>query len=387
MIDIAFTRRSFAFGSLVLGGMVVAAPGSALAAAAGSKRLLFVLQRGAADGLATLAPTGDPDFARLRGPMLEDYEESLALGSFFRPHPAFANIGTMAAQNEVLFVHAVASAYRERSHFDAQNLLETGGLKAYARRDGWLNRLVGLLADDEPRALALSAAVPTALQGPQPVSSYAPSALPEASADLLQRIAMLYQGDEQLAPLLDEAVRTRAMAGEVDIRNLRNAEAAGQLAASLMSGPQGARIMMVESNGWDSHAGQQFQFPAAARRLDAMLGAFRERMGPEWQDTLVLVATEFGRTAALNGTRGTDHGTGAAMMVIGGGVRGGRVLSDWPGLREGDLYQSRDLMPTRSTESVLAGAIAEHFGLDSWRTMAELFPGRDAAAETGLLRV
>ena len=386
-MTVTLTRRLFAAGSLAIGGMVLAAPGSAFAAAAGSKRLLFVLQRGAADGLATLAPVGDPDFARLRAPLLDDYADAPRVGEFFKLHPAYAQIAAMAGSKQALFVHAAASSYRERSHFDGQNLLESGGPKAYEVRDGWLNRLVGLMEGEAPRALALSAAVPLALQGRARVSSYAPSALPEADQDLLQRVATLYESDPQLSQLLAEAIDTRAMAGDTGLRNLRNAEQTGALAASLMQGPQGARVMMIESTGWDSHAGQRGQFNLAAQRLDAMLGAFRKAMVDEWDGTLVLVVTEFGRTAALNGSAGTDHGTASALMLLGGKVNGGRVLADWPGLRQGDLHENRDLRPTTATEAVLAGAVAAHFGLDPARTMAALFPGRNQFPLEGLLRV
>lgn len=385
-MTVTLTRRAFAAGSLAIGGMVLAAPGTAFAAAAGAKRLLFVLQRGAADGLATLAPTGDADFARLRAPWLEDYANAPRVGDFFTLHPAYAQVGAMASASQALFVHAAASSYRERSHFDGQNLIESGGPKAYEVRDGWLNRLVGLMSGTEPRALALSASVPLALQGPAKVSSYAPSALPEANQDLLQRVATLYESDPQLSQLLADAVSTRAMAGETGMRNLRNAEQTGSLAASLMKGPQGAQIMMVESTGWDSHAGQRVQFNLAAQRLDAMLGAYRKGMGSEWNDRLVLVVTEFGRTVALNGSKGTDHGTGSAMMLLGGKVDGGRVIADWPGQRSSDLYEGRDLRPTSAAEAVIAGAVSSHFRLDPAKAMAALFPGRTVRPDESLLR-
>ncbi|UIP06252.1 DUF1501 domain-containing protein [Erythrobacter sp. SDW2] len=385
-MTIRLNRRAFSLGSFAIGGMVLASPGSLLAAATGNKRLLFVIQRGAADGLATLAPTGDPDCARLRATLLEDYTDAPQVGDFFQLHPAYAQVAAMAVARQALFVHAAATTYRERSHFDGQNLLESGGAKAYQLRDGWLNRLVTLLSGEKPRALALSPSVPLALQGPAHVSSYAPSALPGARESLLQRVATLYESDPQLSQLLADAVSTRAMAGETGLRNLRNAEDTGTLAASLMKGPKGARIMMVESGDWDTHFGQSGQFSIAAKRLDAMLGAFRTGMGADWNDTLVLVVTEFGRTAGLNGSGGTDHGTASAIMLLGGTVAGGRVIADWPGLRQTDLFEARDLRPTIATESVITGAIAGHFGLDPDEAMQTLFPGRGRRATEGLLR-
>lgn len=380
-----FDRRRFVLGSAALGGLTLSVPHMALAQGITDKRLLFVLQRGAADGLATLAPVAEPAFASLRGALVEDYADTSLIDSLFALHPGFKSIGSMFADKEALFVHAAASSYRERSHFDGQNLLETGGPAAYAVRDGWLNRLLFLL-DPDMRALALSPAVPLALQGSATVSSYAPSALPEADADLMRRVGQLYESDPQLNALFMEALKTRAMAGDTQMRNLRDAEATGTLAASLMSGPDGARIVMLESDGWDSHAGQRFQFNNLAGRLDTTLSAFRKGMGSDWADTLVLVATEFGRTVEMNGTGGTDHGTGGAVLLLGGSVAGGRVIADWPGLRPSDLFQERDLRPTASTEAILAGAIAEHFALDPDQAMRTLFPGRDARAAEGLLR-
>ncbi|MXP31891.1 DUF1501 domain-containing protein [Erythrobacter jejuensis] len=379
-------RRKFVAGSALFGGAALAFPHMAFAQADTDRRLLFILQRGAADGLATLAPVGEPAFAKQRGGLAEDYADVAQLDGLFALHPAFAKVGAMYAEGQALFVQAIASSYRERSHFDGQNLLETGGNKAYALRDGWLNRLVGLLPEGRNRALALSPSVPMILQGSHPVSSYAPSALPQADEGLIDRIAQLYESDPQLRGLLSDALKTRAMAGDSQMRDLRDAESAGTLAASLMKEPEGARVMMMESDGWDSHAGQRFQFRNLASRLDTMMGAFQAEMGADWGNTLVIVATEFGRTVALNGTGGTDHGTGGAMLLLGGAVNGGRILADWPGLRQGDLYEERDLRPTGSTEAHIAGAIAAHFRIEPQLAMRTLFPDRTSRPVEGLLR-
>ena len=167
---------------------------------------------------------------------------------------------------------------------------------------------------------------------------------------------------------------------------LRDAAKAGELAASLMREADGARIAMIELGGWDTHANQRGAFARPARNLATLQGAYAKAMGPAWASTLVLVATECGRTARYNGTNGTDHGTASAALVMGGAVKGGRVLADWPGLAESDLFENRDLRPTTSLESVLAGAVAEHFALDPARAMASLFPGRSNAPLSGLIR-
>jgi uncharacterized protein (DUF1501 family) len=383
-----FDRRSLLAGSL-LGAGSLALPRLAFAQGAGSRNLLFVLLRGAADGMAMLAPVGDPGFEALRDASLADYEGAPRIGSFFAVHPALAEIAKSAAAGETLFVHAAATAYRERSHFDGQNLLESGGTAPYATKDGWLNRLAGLMNEGAPaplRALAIAPAVPLALRGDAPVSNYAPSALPQASEDLLARVSLLYGADGELGPLWARALETRAMAADDGLKNLRDASAAGELAASLMRGAGGARIGMIELGGWDTHANQRGAFARSARQLDALLAAYRTGMGAAWADTMVVVATEFGRTARLNGTGGTDHGTASAALVMGGAVRGGRVIADWPGLADGKLYEGRDLAPTTSLESVIAGAVAEHLRLDPKLAMSRLFPGRSDAPLSGIIR-
>lgn len=379
-------RRQVLIGGATFGAATLFVPRLAAAESTGSKRLLFVLLRGAADGMGLLAPVGDPDFERQRGLLAEDYVAAPKAGSFFAFHPALECTAAMFASNEALVAHAVATSYRERSHFDAQNLLETGGASAHAMHDGWLNRLLGQLGAPRPTALAIAPAIPVALRGPLPVTSYAPSALPDASTPLLARVGDLYAGDEQLHGLWQQALATREMAGDNAGGNLRNAEVAGKLAASLMSGPNGAGIAMLDVDGWDTHANQRGALARQLRQLDVLLGAYRDGMGEAWNDTLVLVATEFGRTVRLNGTGGTDHGTGGAALLLGGAVKGGRVLTDWPGLADSALHDGRDLKPTGSLEAVLAGAAAEHFTLDPTPTMAALFPGRQYAAAEGLLK-
>ena len=372
-------RRRFLASGATLGLALGLAPRLAFAKAATDKRFVFIIQRGAADGLATLAPVGDPGFAAARGALAEDYAGAARTDGMFALHPALKNIAGLYAQRQALFAHAIASPYRDRSHFDGQNVLETGAAGAYQVKDGWLNRLLGQLPQSEARAIAVAVTVPLALRGPHEVASYAPSALPEASEDLLARVAMLYQGDAQLHGLWSEAMATRKLTADMDATAGRNAAATGALAAKLLSPADGARIAMIETGGWDTHAQQRGRLAAQRTGLDAMIGALQAGLGALWRDTLVLVATEFGRTVAVNGTGGTDHGTGAAAMLLGGAVKGGRVLADWPGLRAGDLYEGRDLKPTLGLDAFIAGAVGGHFGLESARLMPALFPGANGA--------
>lgn len=379
-------RRHFV-GAAGIGGLAaLLAPNIAFAKAETDKRFIFIIQRGAADGLGTIAPVGDPAFAGQRGDLAIDFAAAPKLDSMFAIHPSLGNIGALYRDRQALFAHAVASPYRDRSHFDGQNVLETGGLDAYQVKDGWLNRMLSLLPPSKAKAIAVSATVPMALRGPHEVSSYAPSSLPQASDDLLQRVSMLYQGDSQLHALWNEALGTKALASDMAAGNQQNAAATGALAAKLLVPADGARIAMIETGGWDTHAGQRGRLAAQLRNLDTLVGTLKAGLGPLWSDTMVLVATEFGRTVAVNGTGGTDHGTGSATMLLGGAVRGGRVLADWPGLGQAALFEGRDLRPTTQLDALIGGATAAHFGLDPARTMAKLFPdGKATVAIDGLV--
>ncbi|RZT54986.1 uncharacterized protein (DUF1501 family) [Sphingomonas sp. BK036] len=381
-------RRSFlSTGTLgVLGSAF--APRIAFARAATNKRFVFVIQRGAADGLGMIGAVGDPAFAGVRGDLAADLAAGTKLDGMFALHPAMVASAGLYTQGQALFAHAIASPYRDRSHFDGQNVLETGGASAYQVRDGWLNRLLGVLPADQARAIAVAATVPMALRGRREVASYAPSNLPDASDDLLQRVTMLYEGDQQLHGLWSEAMATRQLTSDLAQDGGRNAAATGALAARLLKPDTGARIAMIETGGWDTHTSQRGRLTAQLKGLDAMIAALRAGLGPLWADTMVLVATEFGRTVAVNGTGGTDHGTGTAAMLFGGGVKGGRVVSDWPGLAPAALYEARDLKPTMQLDAFIGGAVSAHFGVDPARAMAALFPAsaRTAAIE-GLVRV
>ena len=368
------SRRFFlAAGGATTALATLGFPRMAFARANTSRRFVFIIQRGAADGLHILAPTGDPAFAGIRGDFLADLQSGAKLG-FFTLHPALAETAKLYAGKQALFVHAVASPYRDRSHFDGQNVLETGGSAAYRVKDGWMNRLLGLLPADEAKALAVSSTVPMALRGPHEVSSYAPSALPSASDDLLTRVGKLYEGDQQLHSLWSAAMETRMTAGDLAAGAGQNGAATGALAAKLLAGENGARIAMIETGGWDTHSGQRGRLNAQLRGLDQMVAALKSGLGADWANTLVVVATEFGRTVAPNGTGGTDHGTASAAMLLGGAVAGRKVIADWPGLGQGALYEGRDLKPTTDLDSLIAAALAQHYGLDPARAMTALFP-------------
>lgn len=367
-----FARRQFlSFAALGAGALWVN-PQIAFAAAATEKRFIFIIQRGAADGLDVVRPFGDPAYSALRAQIAGDPAASIKLDSFFSLHPSLTQIGRMYAAKQALFVHAVASPYRDRSHFDGQNVLETGGTNPYQLRDGWLNRLAGMLLAARDVAIALAPTVPMALRGPVQVTSYAPSALPQPSDDLMARVTTLYDADAELHPLWSAALEAKGLAGNQPPK--QDPASLGRLAASFLDKPNGPRIAMIETGGWDTHSAQNGRLATQLKGLDTMLGALQSGLGPLWSQTTVLVATEFGRTAAVNGTGGTDHGTGTVAMVLGGQVNGGRVMADWPGLGASQLYQGRDLTPTAKLDALIAGATAESLGLDPARVATSLFP-------------
>jgi uncharacterized protein (DUF1501 family) len=366
MIDPKINRRSLLARGALIGGFALT-PQLALAAAGTDQRLVFIILRGAMDGLAAIPPIGDARLSQLRGGLAQPPEQfgaMLKLTSDFAAHPALKGFASLFAAGEAGVVHAIASPYRERSHFDAQNILETGGNAAYALKDGWLNRLLPLLPAAPP-PVAIAATLPALLRGAAPTTSFAPSRLPDASASLKARVAALYENDALLHRLWSEAMATEVMAGSSD-GGAGNPQGLAASAARLLADPAGPRIAVLDLGGWDTHAGQALRLANQLRQLDGVITALKTGLGSAWANTLVIAATEFGRTVAANGTGGTDHGTASAALLAGGRLMGGpaagRVLGDWPGLSR--LFDDRDLMPTTSLNSLFVGAAAGLFGLD-----------------------
>ena len=365
-------RRGFMGAATLL-----AVPRLLMAQAATERRFVFIIQRGAADGLNTVIPYADARYAALRGGLAIDPAAALKLDGTFALHPALPTLHKLYAAGEATFLHAVASPYRDRSHFDAQNVLETGSQLPYQLRDGWMNRLLGLLPRSGKEAIAFAPAIPLAMQGAVEVVTFAPSTLPEANEDLLVRVQQLYAPDRQLNLLWTSALEARGMAGERMAGNGTRQDTAvlGRMAAGFLARADGPRVAMIETGGWDTHSGQDARLARQLLGLDGLIGGLRDGLGAAWEHTVVLVATEFGRTVAANGTGGTDHGTGAAAMLIGGAVQGGRIVADWPGLAPGSLLDGRDLRPTLALDSLIASTCSEVFGLDLVRTTQALFPG------------
>jgi uncharacterized protein (DUF1501 family) len=390
--------------SLGLAAVAGNTPGLAFATGATDAKLVLIVLRGAVDGLAVAAPYGDGKYRSVRGELaLPNPGASgglLKLDGMFGLHPSLVNVYQSFADGDANIVHAIASPYRERSHFDGQDMLENGATIVGGRRDGWLNRALAQLdnrAGDET-AIALAQNTPLVLRGDNSVTSWAPSKLPDADHNTLDRLQRLYAGDEFFASRLQQALRSQEIAGEQsDMEGTgKRGNEARQFAdlmkstARFLGTPGGPTIAVAELGGWDTHANQGATDGALANRLaalDAGLGNLRDGLGSDWRETVVVVVTEFGRTVRVNGTRGTDHGTGAAALLMGGAVDGGKVVSDWPGLGKKDLYAERDLMPTTDVRSLFKTVLADHLKLPAGFIESEVFPeSEDARPLENLIR-
>lgn len=365
-------------------------------------RMLVIVLRGALDGLGAVAPVGDPDWVSLRGDralVLDGRTPALPLDSFFALNPAMPNLHRLYRAQHAIIVHATATPYRERSHFDGQDVLESGIARAGATDSGWLNRALLALASGgrvDPRGgrcLAVGPVTPLVVRGQAPVMSWAPQQLLPASNDTQARLLDLYRHtDPRLAAALEERIRLVALgrAGNMEasktglpppagIARIRAyfAEAAGT-AARYLARPEGPRVGAMGFVGWDTHANEgaaSGQLAGLLGALDGALAAIETNMGNSWRETVVAVITEFGRTARINGSDGTDHGTGTVALLAGGALRGGRVLADWPGLKAPDLYEGRDLKPTIDLRSVLKSLLRDHLRVEEAELARSVFPG------------
>lgn len=388
------TRRK-ALKCMTAGTALAVAPGLALANAETEARFVLVILRGAADGLAIAAPYADPDYAARRGDLALSPPGAgdglLDLDGFFGLHPRLPVVHELYREGQVRLLHAVASPYRERSHFDGQDVLENGGSRVGALRDGWLNRALKPLGGSvgEETAIALAANTPLVLRGAQSTTGWAPSRLPGTDGDTLERLSVLYRDDAFFSERFAQAMSSQAVAGGLGMSSDRRGRRGPRLltenlrvAASFLTAEGGPRIAVVESGGWDTHANQGTANGALANQLaalDAGLGALRSGLGQTWSHTAVAVVTEFGRTVAVNGTRGTDHGTASAALLLGGAINGG-ITTDWPGLGQRVLYEGRDLKPTMDLRSVFKSILSEHLEIPERYVQREVFPDSNAAA-------
>ena len=380
---------------LAAGGAVFASayiPRFARAADARDPRLVVVILRGALDGLSALAPIGDPDYAALHGELalrLDGDHPALPLSAFFGLNPAMPNFARLYGAKQAIAVHACATNYRERSHFDGQDVLESG-MPGPGRVDsGWLNRAIAALPRGERVAARGGVAVgnvpPLVMRGPAPILGWAPSGLGAPKDELTARVMDLYQHrDPALALVLKAGLEADEMAtrqgmdaikpgGDIALAMRKAAEGA----ARLIVADDGPRVAALAFDGWDTHVNEGGATGRLAQLLGGLDGAFagfETELGAHWKDTVVVAVTEFGRTVHINGTTGTDHGTGTVAFLAGGALKGGRILADWPGLRAPDLYENRDLRPTTDIRAVLKGLLAEQFGLSAQTLATTVFP-------------
>jgi len=424
-------RRRFLQLGLAAGGAVLGARYAFAAPGATDARFVFIILRGALDGLSAVPPVGDPDYARLREQLAIGIpgtaDGALALNAQFGLHPGLPFVHEAFTAREALVFHALATPYRERSHFDGQDVLESGLSRPHATPIGWLNRAVAALpagaAHGAQLGVALGQNVPLVLRGPAPIASWSPSKLPAIDDDTLQRIADRYVNDPLLSQRLADALATDRVAaeatassaasapmtaGESGVMRASTIPAAGaaptagmpaqapgrylevvSAAAGFLKREDGPAVAVFDTTGWDTHfneGGAQGQLRQRLGALDAALRIFKETLGDTWSRTVVLVATEFGRTAAANGTRGTDHGTGAAALLLGGAINGGRVVVDWPGLSARALYQGRDLRATMDLRSVIKSVLRDHLRISARTLDAQVFPDGGIPYAADLIR-
>ena len=376
-------------------------------------RLLVIVLRGALDGLATVAPVGDPDWVRLRGDkalLIGGGSPALPLNSLFALNPAMPNLHRLYQANQAVIVHAVATPYRERSHFDGQDVLESGLAKPGATDSGWLNRALATLEPagraeaKSQNIFAVGPVTPLVVRGTAPVLSWTPAKLPPATDDTAMRLLDLYRHtDPALARVMEERMGLAAIAraggmdqpvkngqpvpGEAARVRAYFAEATGA-AAKFMARPDGPRIGALSFDGWDTHAAEGVTGGRLADLLGALDGAIaavESGMGEAWKETVVAVITEFGRTARINGTDGTDHGTATVALLAGGALKGGRVIADWPGVSEAALFEKRDLKATTDLRAVLKGLLKDHVRVSEKALASSVFPGgADAKPMAGL---
>jgi uncharacterized protein (DUF1501 family) len=404
-------RRFLSLGALAAGSALLSTRLTfANAPAAGKSRLVVVILRGALDGLAAVPPLGDPDYERLRGDIAlhgAGANAALPLDGFFGLHPSLAFLHQSFQARELIVFHAIASPYRERSHFDGQDCLENGTPRPHGVQSGWLNRALAQMPARAPReaGVALGQNVPLVMRGPAAVTSWSPSKMPALDEDTLTRLSDLYASDKLLSARLADALAADAIAAQDagDTMMAQGAQVPGRpgngaaryaevvhAAAGFLRQEDGPQVAVFDTTGWDTHAnegGAQGQLAGRLTALDTGLATLKEQLGPAWKDTAVLLVTEFGRTAAINGTRGTDHGTATAAFLVGGAVAGGRVMTRWPGLAAHGLYQGRDLAPTMDLRSVMKGLLAAQLQVSSRALETDVFPDSQGARPLeGLLR-
>ena len=360
------------------------------------RKVVVVVCRGGMDGLSVSPPIGDPAYQDLRGGLA--VAGALPLDGVFGLHPQLAAVHALAMAGEARIVPAAATPDRARSHFEAQDVLESGAAGVYSISSGWLNRTVETLsAHRKIDAISIGPTAPLILRGKATAASWSPGRGVDTAARLPTLLADLYRNDPLLGPALAKGLATQDMARDAaasmqgqagmtgqkaGIADTQGRDAAGKLGQSLagfMREPNGPTVAALSLDGFDSHANQAGLIATRLASLDAVLDGLHTGLGPEWKNTVVLVATEFGRTARANGTGGTDHGTASTALILGGALKRGGIVGDWPTLKESALFENRDLAPTVDMRGLFKGVLSEHLGVDKRALDSAIFPNSGTA--------
>ena len=373
------------------------------------RKLVVIIARGAMDGLSATPPIGDPYYVRLRGEIAIPADAALRLDDTFALHPKLEHLHGLAKAGQARIAPAVAIPQRIRSHFEAQDLLESGGAQLYGVTTGWLNRTLTVATSQ--KALSVGAQTPLILRGPAQAESWSPGGkAPGATDRIVAQLQDLYRNDPLLGPAFASGLATETMAGELmsggETMGAAPAMAAGQqnqgrqaqgvnaaafaeTAGKFLVQPGGPSIAVLSLDGFDTHArqgGVDGQLATRLRLMDQVIAGLQAGLGPAWKDTVIVVATEFGRTARINGTQGTDHGTASTLFLAGGALKPGGIVGDWPTLQEARLFEGRDLAPTLDIRSVFKGVLADHLGVDARALDTQVFPNSaDAKPLRGLV--
>ena len=365
------------------------------------KKLVVIIARGGMDGLSVSPPIGDGAYAGLRGQLAIPADQALKLDTDFALHPKLVAIHTLALKGQARIAPAVATPDRARSHFEAQDVLESGMVQVYSSSSGWLNRTLTALQARRVTALSVGSTAPLLLRGPVQAASWSPGRQPQGDR-LPMVLGDLYRNDPLLARALASGLQTVSMAQQATSGVMAEAQAfgptgsaatdasrqMGRTVAGFMIQPEGPQIIGLSLDGWDTHANQgaaEGQLANRLANLDALVDGLSAGLGPEWNNTVVVVATEFGRTAHVNGTGGTDHGTASTALVLGGALKPGGIIGDWPTLQQARLFESRDLTPTLDMRGLFKSVLADHLGVDRKVLDTAIFP--DTAGVTAPSRL
>jgi len=423
MTHSSFTRRQALAGAAGLGVTIELLATNTLAdTPAARRKFIAIVCRGGLDGLSLSPPVGDPDYAALRGPIaiapFGAPNGALRLDGTFGLHPSLPKVHALALAGQARIAPAIATPDRERSHFEAQDVLESGAGHVYATSSGWLNRALESMGP-QVKAMSVGPTAPLILRGKIEAASWSPSGMAERDHRLPGILQDLYARDPLLGPALAEGLATQTMARTAmadaaqtsaamspppapamqaatntpyqppRAGGLDQARKIGATLAGFMVQPGGVQVAAVSIDNFDTHANQGAGEGLLATRLtyvDAFLDGLHVGLGPSWKDSVVVMATEFGRTARVNGTKGTDHGTASTAVVLGGALKPGGIIGDWPTLQQARLFENRDTNPTLDMRGLFKGLLRDHMGVSRAALDTAIFPDSQGVAPvTGLV--